>query len=247
MVRAVTREYRILISEKIKQLTIKEAYEYIDAIQSFKGDWPFYLTPKEVLETERRGEVESITPIPTTHGALALLEFYVDERELSERLAELLGAEAVYVRSALERGVPLHRLAPPHVLEELEELGDYVKSYLFEAAIPLKRVLGREAIAELRSFPWVIEVEALKTEVFGIEPSIVEEELEKSYYVGEYLRRLERLFINATPKESNLVLVRAIGDASKTFEHLERLVGELTRIIPAEELTLMYARLVLPI
>jgi len=241
------REYRVLISDKVKQLTIKEAYDYIDAIQSFTGDWPLYLAPKEVLEAEGERELESITPIPATYGALAFLEFYVDEEELAEKLARLVGARAVHIRGALERGVPLHRLAPTHVLEELEGLGEYIVGYLFEAGIPLRRRLTGEEVSKLKEVPWVVEVEVLETVMFGVEPRAVEIELKRSYYVGEYLRRLERLFINAMPKRGSLALIRGTGDASKTLEHLEALLGELVRGIPAEELTLMYARLVLPI
>ncbi|RLF05413.1 MAG: hypothetical protein DRK00_04485 [Thermoprotei archaeon] len=242
-----TCKYRILISDKVKQLTIKEAYEYIDAIQSFKGDWPLYLAPEEVLAAERGGEVESITPIPATYGALAFLEFYVDEERLAEELAKLIRAEAVYIRGALERGVPLHRLAPAHVLEELEDLGEYIRGYLFEAGIPLERALTKEEASRLEEIPWVTEVEVLETEMFGVEPRAVEEQLERSYYVGEYLRRLERLFMDAAPRKGHLALIRGTGDASNTLEHLESSLEEIVCKISAKEFTLMYARLVLPI
>ena len=234
--------YSILITEKVKEMRVAEAYEYIDAIQSFKGDWPLYVTPKELLESEKEYDVESLTPIPATHGALEFLEFYVDEEELAEVLRGLIEEDYISpIMKALEAGVPLHRALPPSILEEFEDFGKLIKNYLIEIALPLRE--GGDVASMVEGFEWVEEVELFETEVFLVDPDLVEKELEKSYYVGEYLRRLEKLFSSAMETRLHLMLVRGFGEASLTFKDIEKAVEKLLKELPVVRCTTMFTRI----
>ena len=222
-----------------------EAFDYIDAIQSFKGDWPLALSPSAALESEEPVELESLTPIPATHGALAFVEFYADEEGLASSLAKRLGVSPEVLKSALERGVPLHRLAPPEVVEELEGLGEYLRVFTFEAAVPLSEgPLQAEALAGLE---WVTDFEVVEVEVPGIDPEVVERELERSQYVGEYLQRLERLFARAETRARRLLLVRGEGEARMKLVEVEAMVAQAIELVPALRATVMYNRLLLPL
>ncbi|MEM2186954.1 MAG: hypothetical protein QXF69_09480 [Thermofilaceae archaeon] len=239
--------YRILLSERVKGISIAQAFEYIDAIQSFKGDWPLHLTPSVALEAERPVELEGITPIPATHGGLAFIEFYVDEDAVASRLASKLKVDPEILRGALERGTPLHRLVPGEALEELSELGRYMKAFLFEASVPIERSLTSEEENAITSLEWITDMDVVEVEVPGVKAELVEAELEKSYYVGEYLRRLEKLFEKAETVSRRLLLVRGEGEAGLKLADLEVMMGHLVRAIPAVRATVMYYRLIAPL
>lgn len=239
------REYRLLLSERIRGLSVAEAFEYIDAIQSFKGDWPLVLSPSALLESEKPVELEGLTPIPATHGALAFVEFYADEEGLASSLAGKLGVSPEVLRSALERGVPLHRLAPPEVVEELENVGNYLRVFLFEAAVPLGE--GPLQSSALASLEWVTDFDVVEVEVPGVDPEAVLAELEKSQYVGEYLRRLEKLFAGAETKARRLLLVRGEGEAKTKLSEVEAMVAQVVERVPALKTTVMYSRLLPPL
>jgi len=237
--------YRLLLSERVRGMSVAEAFDYIDAIQSFKGDWPLALSPSAALESEEPVELESLTPIPATHGALAFVEFYADEEGLASSLAKRLGVSPEVLKSALERGVPLHRLAPPEVVEELEGLGEYLRVFTFEAAVPLSEgPLQAEALAGLE---WVTDFEVVEVEVPGVDPEVVERELERSQYVGEYLQRLERLFARAETRARRLLLVRGEGEARMKLVEVEAMVAQAIELVPALRATVMYNRLLLPL
>lgn len=236
-----------MLSEKVKTLSVAGAFEYIDAIQSFRGEWPLFLAPREAIELERRVEVEGITPIPATHGGLAFIEFYLDEDSISAELARDMGVDAEVIRSALEKGAPLHRLAPEEALDKLGKVGEFIKLFLFEAALPLVRELTPCELELVERTHWVTEVEQVEVDAIGMDPARVELELERSYYVGEYLRRLEALFSGGGTKVTRLLLVRGEGDAGLTLKQLEGVVDELVHRIPIDRLTVMYYRLIPPV
>lgn len=238
-------EYRLLLSERIRGLSVAEAFEYIDAIQSFKGDWPLVLSPSALFESEKPLELEGLTPIPATYGALAFIEFYADEEGLASSLAGKLGVSPEVLRSALERGVPLHRLAPPEVVEELENVGNYLRVFLFEAAIPLGE--GALQSSALASLEWVTDFDVVEVEVPGVDPEAVLTELEKSQYVGEYLRRLEKLFARAETKTKRLLLVRGEEEAKTKLSEVEAMVAQVVELVPALKTTVMYSRLLPPL
>lgn len=232
--------YEIIVSEKIKRMTIAEAYEYIEAFQSFEGDWPLYLAPRELMEGEREYEVEAITPIPSTHGAVCILEFYLDEELAAKVLSEKLGPKSSeHVKRALEAGVPLHRAVPPAILEEMEEYSSLIKGFRFEAAIPLTR-----RVEEVPGKPgWIDEHESIEVDLFLIDPDKVKRELDKSLYVGEYLRRLERLSSKCLGEKGWLLLLRG-EDACISLESLEKKLGDIVRQLPARRGAMMYTRIV---
>lgn len=239
--------YRILLGGKVKGMSVAQAFEYIDAIQSFKGDWPLYLTPSAALDVERAVELEGITPLPATHGSLVFIEFYVDEDALASDLSSRLKVDPAILKSALERGAPLHRLVPGEALEELSELERYVRAFLLEAAVPIERSLTGGEENAITSLEWVTDMDTVEIEVPGVRVELVEAELERAYYVGEYLRRLERLFEKAETVSRHLLLVRGEGEASLKLADLEAMVGQLVRIIPAIKATVMYYRLIPPL
>jgi hypothetical protein len=242
---ANNRGYRLLLSERVRGMSVAEAFDYIDAIQSFRGDWPLALSPSAALEAEKLVELESLTPIPATHGALAFVEFYADEEGLASSLAGKLGVSPEVLRSALERGVPLHRLAPPEVVEELEGVGEHLRAFLFEAAVPLGEgdVRG-EALASLE---WVTDFEVVEVEVPGLDPEVVERELERSQYVGEYMQRLERLFARAETRARRLLLVRGEGESRMRLIDVEALMAQVVERVPALRVAVMYNRLLPPL
>lgn len=233
-------EYEILISDKVKRMTLAEAYEYIEAVQSFGGDWPLYLTPRDLLEGEAAYEVESITPMPTTHGAVCFIEVYIDEEATVNQLAERLGfKDHQHVRRALESGTPLHRALPPEFLEKLE-LRSVIRGFGAEVAVPLE-----DAVADVGERPaWLREQALIETSLFLVDPEKVKAELDKSMYVGEYLRRLERLFAGSREEVGHLLLLRGEFDAGLSFRDLEEVVGELVERLPARRGALMYSRVV---
>lgn len=225
-------------------MSVAEAFDYIDAIQSYKGEWPLILSPSLFFESEQRVEMESLTPIPATHGALAFIEFYTDEEGLASELAGKLGVSPEVLRSALEKGVPLHRLAPPEVVEELEEVGRYLRAFLFEAAVPVEGAVDTSALAGLE---WVTDFDVVEVEVPGVDPELVVAELEKSYYVGDYLRRLERLFERAETRAGRILLVRGEGEAQMKLADVEGAVAKVIELVPAVRATVMYNRLLPPL
>lgn len=226
-------------------MSVAEAFEYIDAIQSFKGDWPLILSPSAFFESEKPVELEALTPIPATHGALAFVEFYADEESLASSLAGKLGVSPEVLVSALERGVPLHRLAPPEVIEELESVGESLRVFLFEAAVPLGE--GSFQSSALSSLEWLTDFDVVEVEVPGVDPEAVEAELEKSQYVGEYLRRLEKLFARAETRVNRLLLVRGEGEAKVKLSEVEAMVAQVLERVPAVKVTVMYSRLLPPL
>ncbi len=238
--------YRLLLSDRVRGLTVAEAFEYVDAIQSYRGDWPLYLAPSAYLEGERPAELEGITPIPATHGALALVEFYVDEEPLSAHLSESLKVSPDVLRSALERGVPLHRLAPAEVVESLD-VRAFLRAFTFEAAIPLRSEPSSELLDSLSRFEWLTDVDVVDVEVPGVDPELAAAELEASYYVGDYLRRLERLFARAATVANHLLLVRGEGLAQMRLTDVEAMVSEIVSVAPAVRAATMYYRLIPPL
>ncbi|MEM1509255.1 MAG: hypothetical protein QW291_01000 [Thermofilaceae archaeon] len=240
-------DYKILLSEKIKMVSITEVFDYIDAIQSFKGDWPLYLAPREGVESSTRVEMEGVTPLPATHGGFAFIEYYLDEDLASIEIAREIRVDTEVIRSALEKGVPLHRLVPEEVLDKLDRLGKFIKLFFFEAALPLVRELAPCELELVKRLHWVVEFEQVEVDAIGMDPARVELELERSYYVGEYLRRLEALFSGGGAKVTRLLLVRGEGDAGLTLKQLENVVDTLVHKIPVERLTVMYYRLIHPV
>lgn len=248
--RAAVRDesgYRILLSERVRGMSVAQAFEYVDAIQSFRGEWPLQLTPSLALESEGPVELEGITPLPTTHGALSFIEFYADEEALALHLSGRLKVDPEVLKRALERGVPLHRLAPPEIVEELGEVGASLRAFLFEAAVPIGRGLTSGERGAIEGLDWVTDIDTVEVEVPGVSPELVRAELEKAYYVGEYLRRLERLFESAETVARHLLLVRGEGEASARLTDLEATLEQLVRSAPSIRATVMYYRLVPPL
>ncbi|MCS7105466.1 MAG: hypothetical protein NZ954_07905 [Thermofilaceae archaeon] len=239
--------YKLLLSDRVRELSVAEAFDYIDALQSYKGDWPLYLTPSAILETEKVSEVEGLTPIPATHGALAFIEFYVDEEAIASNLSSKLKVGSDALKSALERGVPLHRLVPQEAFGELENVGSFLKAVLFEATVPVERKLNDEEARAVSDLEWVVDFDTVEVEVPGVKPEVVEAELNQAYYVGDYLKRLEKLFSKAEVEAKHLLLVRGEEEAGVKLKEVEALLDKLVRKVTAVRVSVMYYRLLLPI
>ncbi|MEM2795480.1 MAG: hypothetical protein QXY49_06470, partial [Thermofilaceae archaeon] len=177
----------------------------------------------------------------------AFIEYYLDEDLASIEIAREIRVDTEVIRSALEKGVPLHRLVPEEVLDKLDRLGKFIKLFFFEAALPLVRELAPCELELVKRLHWVVEFEQVEVDAIGMDPARVELELERSYYVGEYLRRLEALFSGGGAKVTRLLLVRGEGDAGLTLKQLENVVDTLVHKIPVERLTVMYYRLIHPV
>jgi len=238
----VVKPYRILLSDKVRRMQIRRAYEYIDAIQSYPSEWAYAFAPREAVE-EGGIKLESINPIPATYGAVDFPELYVDEEKLLEELKQRM--KGSYVRAisrALEKGVLPYRALPPETFEEvLKENPGVIAEVLFEAFIPLNLRPENLGFGE----GW--EVEVFRTEVQLIEPRLVEEALKEAERVIDYLAELEQLGESAsTIREVWVLAARRVVSAEKTMEDLERevevIIGKLSGVALA--MTMLFNRLV---
>jgi len=232
--------YEILMPEKIRSLSISEAYEYIEAIQSFPGRWPSIII---TLPAEgRRGDVEGITPLPTTHGALCFPELYLSEDALFSVLSEhMRKADVKGVLRALDRGLPLHKVIPPRLLEEVDRrIRDVIAGLIFEVFIPLRKM--PEGLNGLEGLGIADSIETFRSVVFPVEPTAVRRALDESYYVGEYLEKLEALFDEVEEMELDILIARGYMKAQNTLLDLEARIEALVERIPALRKALMFTR-----
>ncbi len=233
-------DYEILLPEKVRSLTLSEAYKYIEAIQSYPGDWR--TTIITIPHQERIDDVEGITPLPTTYGAICFPELYLNELTLREFLRRYLeNSEVESVIDALGKGLYLHKVLPSALLEKIDDkLSDFISGVSFEVFIPLEEKVKEPD--KLRELGIVDLVEVFKTSVPVVKPEIVRQALEESHYVGEYLEKLEMLFNEAEELELNILRAEGYVNIDITLSDLEDKIQILVEHIQAMKLVIMFTR-----
>jgi len=239
-------DYEILLPAKIRSLTVAEAYTYIEAIQSYPGDWPLVIVSGDLQKLDPKSPLEGLTPIPSTYGALCFPELYVDERRLYSLLRNLLDLRSLNsVVEGLRRGVPLERLVPRRIESTLESrLPEFLAGADFEAFIPLKSELERLKFLAER-YPIIEDVEVFRTTAFPLRPEEVRKVLEESYYVADYLRSLEDMSSKASEIQLTILRLEGFVEASTRLKDLEAHLQEIVSEIPSLRRTLMFTRVLL--
>lgn len=233
-------KYEILITEKLKDRSIRSLFRVIDAFQSYEGDWSIILMPKEVAEGDiGESGLDKATPIPATHGAVLFPDFIVNE----DKLAEVAGL-SIGERRTIESGTPLWLVLRESKLESiLERYPELIEEASFEVFLPLKD--NSEITVSKGSFPYLERIEVFETDIQLLDPKVVSKILEEVNYVGEYLEKLEKAFSEEAVEEKAKVLaIRGICPASIALSRLESYIRKLVEEKKCfKEGTMMFARI----
>ncbi len=239
-------DYEIILPLKVRTLTIAKAYKYIEAIQSYPGDWSLVVVTGNVEKLKKARFLEGITPLPTTYGALCFPELYLNDELLVAMLKEKLDEEEVVgIIKAINRGERIHRLIPRSLLREVEQrMTDLIAGADFEVFIPLEEIT-KELDEIVKRINLIEYFELFKTSAFPVEPELVEEILDRAYHVGEYLSGLEKIFDEAKEEELDILRVEGFIKSDMKLKELEETLQSLVDQVPAKRVTLMFTRVIL--
>ncbi|RLF17733.1 MAG: hypothetical protein DRZ82_09535 [Thermoprotei archaeon] len=239
-------DYKIILPLKIRELTIAKAYRYIEAIQSYPGNWPLIIITGNIEGLSWDQLLEGITPLPTTYGALCFPELYLDDELLIAILRERLSEEVVSgIIKAINRGEEIHRLVPYSLLKDIEQrIPEILAGVDFEAFIPLRKEVKK--LDEItKNIDIIDDIKLFKVGAFPVEPKTIERDLDRAYHVGEYLADLERTFNEVEEEELDILRVGGFVKAGMKLTDLEEELQCLLDRIPARRLTLMFTRVIL--
>ena len=233
--------FRILLTEKIKNNSIREIVNVIEAIQSYDFDWEFYLiSGKE----EKPSSLERITPIPCSSGGLSFLSFIFDEEKLVEYLPYKHKVKEK-IKELLIKGYQPSRVIKASVLEDiLDRYPEILTHCVFEVALPL----SEDRIEEESLLKGVFEeYEIVKTEYYYLDPLLVKAILEEVYYLYEYLERFSQVYEKERKEaEGFILLLRGTFPVSATLTEMENIVEESIKPVRdmIYERVLIYNRLI---
>ena len=183
--------------------------------------------------------------MPTTHGALCFPELYLSDEKLIEFLRRKTKGDVEGYINAINSGEHIHKVVSYRLLKDLEEeLEKLIAGMDVEAFIPLRQNIER--VDDLISnIPFLEGYETFKASVPLVKSRLVEQALDKSHYVGEYLKELEVIFNEATEEELYILRVWGFIDARTTLIYLEERFQKLINKVPTKEGALMFTRIIL--
>jgi len=239
------RNYKIILPLRIRSQSIARCYKYIEAIQSYAGNWPSLIITGDPRRLRWDSILEGITPLPTTHGALCFPELYLSDEKLVEFLRSKVRGDIEGYINAIKSGEHIHRVIPYSLLKDIEkELEELIAGMDIEVFIPLRYDI--EKIDNLiGSIPFLEEHEVFKASIPLVKSRLIEQALDRAHYVGEYLRELEEIFNEAMEEELYILRLWGFIDASTTLVDLEGQLQRLINKMPIKEGVLMFTRVIL--
>lgn len=232
--------YKIFLSEKFKKKSIRELFRIIDIFQSYNADWQTYFIDVDV----DIGSAERLTSIPTNCGALLFREFYFSE----ERLMKIIGRRGFdkkYIEKFIGDGLKLERILSRREVERIiyghPEIIDLAN---IEIYFPLTSKGNLKFLEkDLGELKFVIEV--IETSYSYINPKAVEKILEESYFLGEYLEKLWKKYVNESiiVEKGYILLAKGIVDACTSLTQLETYIDRFIKNVNHRNISMMFNRI----